>query len=166
MYQAKVNGKDEFEIIAEDGNFQLNGEQKEIDIHQVNGHTLQVLYNGGSYTVHILAHDQATGSVSLRINGKKAHVKLTSELDRLLKEMGLENMAGSKVTNVKAPMPGLIHSIAVAVGDKVNKGDTLLILEAMKMENLIKSPSDGEIKKIAVEKGQTVEKSQVMIEFV
>lgn len=166
MYEAKVNGQDGFDVDAKDGIFFLNGEEKDLDVHRVNDHTLQVLYQGKSYTVHVLGEEENGKSVTLRINGKKAVVQLTSELDRLLKSMGLENMAGSKVSNVKAPMPGLIHSISVSVGDKVVKGDTLLILEAMKMENVIKSPTDAEIKKVLVKQGETVDKGEVMIEFV
>jgi len=62
-------------------------------------------------------------------------------------------------------MPGLILGISVTIGDTVSKGDTLLILEAMKMENSIKSPTDGVIKNIAVKKGETVEKNQVILNF-
>ena len=63
-------------------------------------------------------------------------------------------------------MPGLVLGISINAGEKVTKGDTLLILEAMKMENVIKSPTDGVIKSIAVKKGETVEKNQVILNFV
>lgn len=165
MYEAKVNGKHDFTVSTDDGTFFLNGEEKDLDVQSVNAHSLQVLYQGKSYMVHVEGQDAAEGTVSLRINGKKAEVMLTSELQRLLKKMGLSNMAGNKVSNIKAPMPGLIHSIAVQPGDKVAKGETLLILEAMKMENVIKSPADVEVKKISIEQGQTVDKGQVMMEF-
>ena len=62
-------------------------------------------------------------------------------------------------------MPGLVLDILVKVGDEVKKGDPLMILEAMKMENILKSASDGVIKKINVEKKQAVEKGQVLINF-
>ncbi|MCL4105942.1 UNVERIFIED_CONTAM: hypothetical protein GTU68_012580 [Idotea baltica] len=62
-------------------------------------------------------------------------------------------------------MPGLIHSIAVEPGQEVKKGDALLILEAMKMENIIKSPTDGTIGKIHIEQGNTVDKGQLMVTF-
>jgi biotin carboxyl carrier protein len=62
-------------------------------------------------------------------------------------------------------MPGLIISISTSAGDEVQKGDVLLILEAMKMENVIKSPRGGKIKKVNVALRQPVEKNQVIIEF-
>ena len=62
-------------------------------------------------------------------------------------------------------MPGLIIKIWVNEGDEVKKGDALLILEAMKMENVIKSPRDGKVKKLNVQLKQAMEKNQVMLEF-
>ena len=63
-------------------------------------------------------------------------------------------------------MPGLVLDIRVVEGDAVKKGDPILVLEAMKMENIIKSPTDGIVKKINVKKGVAVEKSQVLIHFI
>ena len=165
MFETKVNGAHDFTVRIEDGVFFLNDESREVDIRKVNDHTLQVLYQGGSYTVHVLKLDREEKLVQLKINGQRAEVKLSTELDRLLKSMGMENAGASKVSNVKAPMPGLIHSVKVAEGDTVTKGQPLLILEAMKMENVIKSPTDGTIGKIHVEQGANVEKSAVMISF-
>ena len=84
----------------------------------------------------------------------------------MLHSLGMDNLASKKVADLKAPMPGLVLEIAVKVGQEVAKGDTLLILEAMKMENVIKSPTDGVIKSIAVNKADTVEKNQLILNFV
>jgi biotin carboxyl carrier protein len=62
-------------------------------------------------------------------------------------------------------MPGLILSVAVAEGQEVKKGDPLLILEAMKMENVIKAPADATVKVIKVRKGDSVDKNQVLVLF-
>jgi len=62
-------------------------------------------------------------------------------------------------------MPGLIIDLKIKAGDTVKSGDQLLILEAMKMENIIKSPGDGIVKFIKVKKGDSVEKGQVLLEF-
>jgi biotin carboxyl carrier protein len=59
----------------------------------------------------------------------------------------------------------LIIDMKVQPGDTVKVGDPLLILEAMKMENMLKSPGDGVVKSVKVKKGDTVEKNQVLIEF-
>jgi biotin carboxyl carrier protein len=62
-------------------------------------------------------------------------------------------------------MPGLVLKVFAVEGDEVKKGDNLLILEAMKMENIIKCPADVTIKKIRIKSGNKVEKGQILIEF-
>jgi biotin carboxyl carrier protein len=62
-------------------------------------------------------------------------------------------------------MPGMVLDVKVTEGDAVKKGDALLVLEAMKMENIIRSTGAGVVKKIHVKKGVAVEKSQVLIRF-
>jgi acetyl/propionyl-CoA carboxylase alpha subunit len=90
---------------------------------------------------------------------------LKDRIDLLLEGMGLHAKVTNKINHLKAPMPGLIHSVAVKEGDKVSKGDILLVLVAMKMENVIKAAGDGTVKSMKIIAGQTVEKNQVMLEF-
>jgi biotin carboxyl carrier protein len=86
-------------------------------------------------------------------------------LDVLVNKLGLAAVSDQTVKEIHAPMPGLVLEIQVSEGDTVEKGTPLLILEAMKMENVIKSPGDGVIKSVAVEKGAAVEKSALLVEF-
>ena len=79
--------------------------------------------------------------------------------------MGLENALTPKISEIKAPMPGLVLNIAVNVGDTVEVNQKVLTLEAMKMENAIKSPTAGIIAAIEVQAGQAVDKNQVLIRF-
>jgi biotin carboxyl carrier protein len=79
--------------------------------------------------------------------------------------LGLDNLQSSKVAELKAPMPGLVLSVLVKEGDEVKKGDNLFVLEAMKMENIIKSPADVTIKSIKIKASDKVEKNQVLIQF-
>jgi hypothetical protein len=79
--------------------------------------------------------------------------------------MGLDTKAGKKQGQVKAPMPGMVLKVLAHEGQQIAKGDSLLLLEAMKMENIIKSPVDGLIKKIYIAEKDKVEKNQVMVEF-
>ena len=74
-------------------------------------------------------------------------------------------MATPKVNDLKAPMPGLVLDILVKEGDKINKGDTLIVLEAMKMENALKAIADATVKKVSVKKGNTVDKNQVLVQL-
>ncbi|RYF78375.1 MAG: biotin/lipoyl-binding protein, partial [Cytophagaceae bacterium] len=124
-----------------------------------------ILKNDQSYSVEVLSVDAATKTVQLKINGRIHEVVAKDRFDLLLEKMGMSNAAASKVNNIKAPMPGLIVGISLEVGSVVSKGDTVLILEAMKMENSIKAPGDGTVKAIKVQKGDRVEKGQVLVEF-
>jgi biotin carboxyl carrier protein len=92
-------------------------------------------------------------------------VQLEDEHDQLLKQLGFDKLASGKVADIKAPMPGLVLKILVNQGDEVKKGDNLLVLEAMKMENILKSPVDGIVHTIKVLASDKVEKNQVMITF-
>ena len=77
----------------------------------------------------------------------------------------MDNLTANKIQQVKAPMPGLVLNILVNEGDEIKKGDSLLVLEAMKMENMIKSPTDGIIKKIEIKQGDKVEKNELLVSF-
>ena len=99
------------------------------------------------------------------INGEKYIVNSQTDLDQLLKKLGLNSQNEKKVNELYAPMPGLILSVKFSNGDKVKKGDTILILEAMKMENLIKSQITGVIKNIYVKEGESIEKNSLMVSF-
>ena len=163
MFEAKVNGEHIFEVALTAQGYALDGKPAAVDVQRLNDHSFQVLYQGASHTVHVAAVDHVTKTVRLKVDGKLAEVNLSNEMDRLLKKLGLENAGTLKVSDIKAPMPGLIHSIKVADGQQVSKGDPLLILEAMKMENMIKAPADGIVGKILVKQGQSVDKGMVMI---
>jgi biotin carboxyl carrier protein len=113
----------------------------------------------------LLKSERDSKQYTLQINGSKYDITLKDKLDDLLAGMGLTAGAAAKLNNIKAPMPGLVLNILVAEGDTITKGDALLVLEAMKMENIIKSPGEGVVKKINVNKGQAVEKNQVLIEI-
>ena len=163
MFEAKVNATHIFEVALTGKSYSLNGEPANADIQRLNAHSYQVLYKGASHTVHIVSVDREAKTVVLKVDGKRAEVVLSTEMDRLLKKLGLEGAGTAKVSDIKAPMPGLIHSIKVAEGQQVFKGDPLLILEAMKMENVIKSPADGIVGKIHIVQGQNVEKGAVLV---
>ncbi|MCP4567460.1 MAG: biotin/lipoyl-binding protein [FCB group bacterium] len=79
------------------------------------------------------------------------------------KRAGIED--GDKEKRLIAPMPGLIVGINCQAGQSAKRGEPLLIMEAMKMENDIKSPVAGKVKNIAVEVGQIVDKGQLLVEF-
>jgi biotin carboxyl carrier protein len=121
--------------------------------------------DGAAFRVNILSHDVSSGTMELRVNGISFQARMTDRLDRLVQDMGLKDQALHKVRDVKAPMPGLVLQLLVEPGQQVAEGDPLLILEAMKMENVIKSPGTGLVKAVLVERGQALEKGQSLVEM-
>jgi biotin carboxyl carrier protein len=167
MIKASLNDQ-EFDIVFEDKAFQkgsINNQLFEIDRVKSSSNSWHILKEGKSYNIEILKVDKVAKQVELKLNGKLNSVKLSDQFDALLKSLGMDNLAAKKVLELKAPMPGLVLSVLVNEGDSIAKGDSLLVLEAMKMENIIKSPTDGVIKKIHAIKGNAVEKNQLLISF-
>lgn len=118
-----------------------------------------------SITAKIIDADYENKILKIRIGSRDYELKISEELDLLMEKMGLTKMKSDKISDVKAPMPGLVLKINVAVGEEVKKGDTLIILEAMKMENIIKANGSGVVKSIHISQKEAVEKNQLLISF-
>jgi biotin carboxyl carrier protein len=164
MFKAQVNKKS-FEVQNSEDGFLIDGKLFQWDIQQIGEGNFHILHNSKSFSAEVVKVDRATKTCIVKVNGKLVTVEVRDRFDLLLEKMGMTAAASSKVNNVKAPMPGLIIDLKVKPGDAVQQGETLLVLEAMKMENIIKSPGAGTVKSVKVEKGQSVEKNQVLIEF-
>lgn len=163
MYQVRV-GEKLFEVNENEGVFEINGEKVEPKIIKTSDTRYEVVMPDRVITVNKL-NESGSSEWLLEVNGQKMDVSLKDEYALLLEKMGLDKMMAAKAGDLKAPMPGLVLDLLVEPGSDVTKGDGLVILEAMKMENIIKSPADGTIKSISVDKGQAVEKNQVLISF-
>jgi biotin carboxyl carrier protein len=154
-YNAQVNDAFEFKQLSID----------ELDIVPSGRGKFHILKDGRSFHAELLATNFITKQFTIRINGSDYQVNLEDHYDQLIKQLGLEVNIQHKIKDIKAPMPGLVLEIQVTEGQEVERGTPILILEAMKMENIIKSPGDGAVKKIVVEKGQAVEKGSVLVVF-
>ncbi|WP_460912813.1 acyl-CoA carboxylase biotin carboxyl carrier protein subunit [Spirosoma areae] len=164
MYTATLNAQS-FTIDLTPNGPALNGESFGWDLVKLSDRTFHILHQNRSYTAEVLDLNAVEKTVSLNINGHIHQVQVKDRFDLLLEKMGMNNAASTKVNDLKAPMPGLIVGINVQPGDSFRKGDTLLILEAMKMENVLKAVGDGTISTIRIAKGDRVEKGQVLVEF-
>ncbi|QHV97741.1 acetyl-CoA carboxylase biotin carboxyl carrier protein subunit [Spirosoma endbachense] len=164
MYQTTLNNQNVTIDFTAAGP-KLNGEPFVWDLVKLSDRTFHILHQNRSYAAEILDLNPTDKTVRLKINGHIYPVQLKDRFDLLLEKMGMASAAATKVNDLKAPMPGLIVGVNVQPGDTVNKGDSLLILEAMKMENILKATGEGVIKTIRTNKGDRVEKGQVLIEF-
>lgn len=165
MLKVKVNESEEFEVKQEKDGWYLNDELFDGDVAQLGPHHYHVIWQDRSFNVEVVEHDAATKVTTLKINGRLLTTSAKNRFDLLLESMGMSQAVSNKINEIKAPMPGLIQSIDVREGDTIQKGDTLLVLVAMKMENAIKAPAEATVKAIRIEAGSSVEKNQVLIEF-
>lgn len=164
MYSVSIN-KSVFEVEKSRDVMSVNGQILEWDIKKTGDRHYHVLHQNQSFTLELVSLDTETKTVKLKLNNKLCELKIRDKFDLLLEKLGMNNLQNNAAKEIKAPMPGLIFDIKVKEGDEVKKGDPVLILEAMKMENILKSPGDGTVKKIKIKKGESVEKNQVLIQF-
>jgi acetyl/propionyl-CoA carboxylase alpha subunit len=164
MLKATINSQT-FDIQSDKAGISVNNLPFAWDMVEIKDGNFHIIYNNRSYNAEILEADYKSKSFLIKINNSKYSIELKDRFDILLDQLGMSNANAAKVNDIKAPMPGLIVDIKVEIGDIVKKGDTILILEAMKMENVLKASGEGKIKAIKVSVKQNVEKNQVMIEF-
>tara|TARA_R110002050_G_scaffold200591_1_gene335535 strand:+ start:82453 stop:82959 length:507 start_codon:yes stop_codon:yes gene_type:complete len=167
MYNITINNKT-YDVIPQNGETPtgtINGAHYDLDMAQKDATNWIINKDGKEYRVEVAQLDTDNKTAILRINGRKYELTLKDQFDQLLKDLGLENMAVKKISEIKSPMPGLVLDILVKAGDTIKKGDQVLVLEAMKMENIIKSQTDAVVKSVAIETGVAVEKGQVLIKF-
>lgn len=165
MYKVKVNDRFLFEIENKDSAFLVNGEQVQLDLSTLGHNYTHVLYQNRSFNTELVEINKAEKACKIKVNGNTYQISIEDQFDVLLKQLGLDNLAANKISEIKAPMPGLVLKVLVEENTAVKKGDNLLILEAMKMENILKSSTDGIIKKVLVKQGDKVEKNQILVQF-
>lgn len=161
----KVNILDKQISLVNENNVWVENPEKSIKIVQQNNETLLLITPNKVYTITCLNINHESKTLTLLYNGQKFNASITEPLDEILKSMGLENALTPKISDLKAPMPGLVLQVLVNPGDQVAKGDKILVLEAMKMENAIKSPTDGIIDEVFVQQAQAVDKNQILVTF-
>ncbi|WP_372936739.1 acetyl-CoA carboxylase biotin carboxyl carrier protein subunit [Seonamhaeicola sp.] len=156
-FKTKVNNNFEFEFKKK--------EVSNLDALQISKSKYHILHNNKPYKTEIIESHFNNKIYKVKVNNSIYNVNIINELDVLIKELGFTIGTTKHINSIKAPMPGLILDINIEVGQEVKEGDSLLVLEAMKMENVISSPREGIIKTLTVNKGETVLKGQLLIEF-
>ncbi|MER3317581.1 MAG: biotin/lipoyl-containing protein [Allomuricauda sp.] len=152
--------------VGDDFDFKLSNDSiSSLDLIKTGDGTFHLLKDGKSYHVKILDSDFNKGIYTISIDGSEHRASIQTPLSELIEKMGFATNGSKNIDSIAAPMPGLILDILVEEGQEVNEEDQLVILEAMKMENIITSPRNGVIKKIGVSQGDAVDKKQLLIEF-
>jgi biotin carboxyl carrier protein len=166
IYDVKVDNKDyKLEIVEGEKSLQVkvNGQVIKLDNYSnITGRLAMVLQNNHPYEFEISKNESA---YDCWFSSRLAQCEVVSEKEALYAKLMGNGSGVRKAQALKAPMPGLVLSVEVENGQKVKKGDGLIIVEAMKMENELKASRSGTIREIKVNVGQAVEKNQALIIF-
>ncbi len=137
----------------------------DLTINDLGNNVYQLVDKGSSEVVEVLNVDIAQKQMTIRHRHTTYDLVFKNELDLVLDKMGIKRAVDNVSPDVKAPMPGKVIDVVVKEGDQISKGDAILILEAMKMENVLKAEADCSIKKVLVSSAENVEKNQVLVEL-
>ena len=130
-----------------------------------NGKFFTINFMGKNYNGEIVDAQLEDRKLTVKVNHRQFEITKKHPLDDLIKELGLDKKKVKKLNQLTSPMPGRVINFAVKVGDEVNLDTPLLTLEAMKMENVIKSEGVGIVKSITASPDDVVDKGQVLIDF-
>ncbi|SMO74981.1 acetyl-CoA carboxylase biotin carboxyl carrier protein subunit [Fodinibius sediminis] len=165
-FEARINNSEtpvELELREETGEAHFRDKTLPYEFHrQPNGRYL--LRTGTKlYRIDNVEYDQQR--ITFTLNGQWCSVEVRSEQELLLDRLGFKTAAEVGEGALTAPMPGKILEIMVAEGDEVAMGDSVAVLEAMKMENELKAPIDGMVTTVAVTEGASLEKNALILEI-
>ncbi len=161
MKYVTIINNEQYEIeIDKDGGVLLNGESRDVDFLNLGGSLYSVITQNQSIEVVI---DDEDNKIEVMMNGRLYETQVLDERALLMAQRkgGLGNNSGE----VNSPMPGLIVKVSVENDQNVHQGQTVVILESMKMQNELKAPISGTVTAIYVEAGQSVDKNALLIEI-
>jgi pyruvate carboxylase subunit B len=167
LYTAKIgNNNYSIEIDGEENLLKVKVNDKfiNIDFKKISDTNIySFIIDGRSYQFTL---DKVDNGYIIRSLGKEIEVELEDERTRLLKSIIPKESKLHGHGEIKAVMPGLVKKVEVSIGDEIKAGQGLIILEAMKMENEIKSTIAGKVEAIYVKETQTVEKGQILVSII
>ncbi|MGZ3753832.1 MAG: biotin/lipoyl-containing protein [Mucilaginibacter sp.] len=165
MYKIKVSNKYEYNLEKTSEGLFVNGDKIMADIKQLRPNAWHVIKNNRSYNVELVDFNGSDKSATIKVNNTTYPISSKDQFDILLDQLGLSNLTSTRVSELKAPMPGMVLKVFVEENTVVKKGENLFVLEAMKMENIIKSPDDVVVKSVKIKPGDKVEKGQILLQF-
>ena len=143
-------------IISENSKILINGKEHHYELFQQNNSTFRLRIDKKFYDISTVKID--SGKIAVTIDGYTYEAQVRTALQEKANKVIEQTGSAHHKKEVKAPMPGMILKVKKHPGEKIIMGDSIIILEAMKMENDIKSPTTGLIKEIFVKEGNPVEK--------
>jgi biotin carboxyl carrier protein len=150
--------------IMDEHHVSVDGRVFEVDFNSISDQPVySLLVNGESYEAYVYS---AEDEWQVLLVGRLFNARVEDEREKRLRLQAGGNVAERDEYILKAPMPGLVVSVPVQEDQLVDKGDILVILESMKMQNELRSPRPGKVSRLRVKPGDSVEKQQTMMSVV
>ena len=163
-YITTVDDKEFLVEIIDDTHVSVDGKIYEVDFEAVSGQPVySLILDGKSHESYVAAGDN---DWQVLIRGRLFPVTVEDEREKRLRSAAGGGVAETGEFLMRAPMPGLVVAVPVSEGQSIQKGQVLIILESMKMQNELKSPKDGTVGRIRVKAGETVEQKQTLLSVV
>jgi biotin carboxyl carrier protein len=160
-YITTVENKEYLVDVLDDKHISVNGKVYEVDFESVVGQPVySLIVDGRSHEGYVRPGDDAW---QVLLRGRLFPVSVVDEREKRLRTAAGGGVAETGEFHLKAPMPGLVVAIPVEEGQVIEKGQVLLVLESMKMQNELKAPRDGVIHRIKVKAGESVEQKQSLL---
>jgi len=159
-YITTINDKEYSVEIIDEKHVNIDGKILEVDFESVSGQPVySLIIDGKSHEAYVYPDEE---NWQVLLSGRLYQASVQDEREKRLRAAGGGVLEDGEF-HLKAPMPGMIVAIPVSEGDTVQKGQVLLILESMKMQNELKSPKDGIIHRIRIKVGETVDQKQALL---
>lgn len=160
-YITTVENKQYLVEIIDEKHISVDGKVFTVDFESVSGQPVySLIVDGKSHEAYVQQGEEAW---QVLMRGRLYPVNVEDEREKRLRTAAGAGVAETGEFHLKAPMPGLVVAVPVSEGQDVKKGQVLLILESMKMQNELKAPRDGKVSRIKVKAGESVEQKQALL---
>ena len=160
-YVATIDEKEYLIEIIDEKHIIFDGQEMEVDFESVSGQPVySLIVDGNSYEAYVYPAEE---NWEVLRRGRMYPVKVEDEREKRLRAAAGGGVSETGEYHLKSPMPGMVVTIPVEEGQVVEKGEVLLILESMKMQNELKAPRDGTVSRVLVSSGESVEQRQTLL---
>ena len=164
-YVVTINGQETTVEVGPEGARIGGGDVVPAELLEVPGSPIRVLRLGDAVYEVIARRGAQRGAYMVGIGGSRQATEALDQRGRALRALSAATATRHGPEPIRAPMPGLVTKVLVAAGDAVRAGDSIVVMEAMKMENELRAKSDGTVRAVVVTPGTAVEKGMVLVEL-
>lgn len=163
-YMVRV-GDTDVEVVLDGGRVEADGVSTEAQVTELEGTPVRMVRIGNEVHRVVARRGATRGRYTLWLDGFRYEVEALDERARAIRELAGATAGPTGPAPLVAPMPGMIVRVAVHVGDMVQAGQGLVVMEAMKMENELRATAAGTVKAVLAQPGTAVEKGALLLEL-